>query len=213
MTAEQVLMVIALSADVCAVVMAAAILYSARKAGGSRRTIVRRPIPVSTIGIPVAALAAVFAIRFGVGRFWTSSVSLALLIAGFGLALMLAAVVVTVLARITLGISWSSRPVIYAGHELVTSGIYSIIRHPIYTSYLAAFVGAGLVFGSAAVLILAITFVAPVLFTTARLEERLLCRQFAEYPRYQAQSGMFLPRLRRQSAAGRAWAARRSEKK
>src|SRR5579863_77561 len=41
-------------------------------------------------------------------------------------------------ARKHLGKNWSREPSIQAGHELVTSGPYQFVRHPIYTGILAA---------------------------------------------------------------------------
>jgi protein-S-isoprenylcysteine O-methyltransferase Ste14 len=75
---------------------------------------------------------------------------------------------------------------------LVRHGIYRVIRHPLYTSVIAASFGWGLVWeswpavGVAAVLI-------PFFHAKARLEERWLRRKFPEYAAYEQQVPRFLP--------------------
>src|SRR6185312_4013633 len=44
----------------------------------------------------------------------------------------------TVWARLHLGRNWSGSVTIKEGHELVTSGPYALVRHPIYTGLLLA---------------------------------------------------------------------------
>ena len=48
-------------------------------------------------------------------------------------------------ARRHLGRNWSGRATMKIGHELVTSGPYDFVRHPIYTGVLTALLGTGLV--------------------------------------------------------------------
>ena len=57
-----------------------------------------------------------------------------------GISLAIAAIIVNQIAVKTLG-KFFDRLVIKEQHQLITSGIYSQIRHPIYTSYLLLFVG------------------------------------------------------------------------
>lgn len=44
-------------------------------------------------------------------------------------------------ARVNLGRNWSSRPAMKEQHELVTTGPYAYVRHPIYTGILLAALG------------------------------------------------------------------------
>lgn len=49
----------------------------------------------------------------------------------------------TVWARVHLGRNWSGLVTIKQDHELVTDGPYAIVRHPIYTGLLVAFIACG----------------------------------------------------------------------
>lgn len=48
-----------------------------------------------------------------------------------GIALTLVGTVITIIARIYLGSNWSGSATIKLGHELIRSGPYSVVRHPI----------------------------------------------------------------------------------
>jgi protein-S-isoprenylcysteine O-methyltransferase Ste14 len=50
----------------------------------------------------------------------------------------------TVWARVHLGMNWSGTVTVTEGHELITSGPYAVVRHPIYTGLLLAFGGSAL---------------------------------------------------------------------
>ena len=60
---------------------------------------------------------------------------------GIGAALVLTGLLFCVWAREHLGKNWSDIVTIKVDHELITSGPYRIVRHPIYTGLLIAFVG------------------------------------------------------------------------
>ncbi len=65
----------------------------------------------------------------GLGPFW------------FGATVTTAGLAFAVWARAHLGRNWSSSVTIKQGHELITSGPYGVIRHPIYTGILTGFLG------------------------------------------------------------------------
>ena len=53
----------------------------------------------------------------------------------------IAGMLFAVWARIYLGRNWSSAPMLREHHELIRSGPYRMVRHPIYTGILLAMVG------------------------------------------------------------------------
>jgi len=68
--------------------------------------------------------------------------------AAFGAVLTLAGLLFTVWARVYLGRNWSGMAAtIKADHELITGGPYALVRHPIYSGLMLAFVGTGLAIG------------------------------------------------------------------
>ena len=92
-----------------------------------------------------------------------------------------------------LGRRFSGLVAIQPGHSLVTSGIYSIIRHPSYLGLLIGSLGWGLAFRSVAGVLLAVLTV-PVILARIRAEEALLRTQFgAEYDAYRARTARLIP--------------------
>ncbi len=64
-----------------------------------------------------------------------------------GLALTLAGLIITVWARFFLGKNWSATPTIKQDHELIRSGPYAFVRHPIYSGLLLAILGTAIYVG------------------------------------------------------------------
>jgi protein-S-isoprenylcysteine O-methyltransferase Ste14 len=104
---------------------------------------------------------------------------------GFGLA---------VWARLYLGRNWGLPMSLKEGHELVTTGPYRYVRHPIYTGVLLAILGSALVNGPIWVAVLA--GMAVYCVYSARVEESLMLRQFPEeYAVYKRRTKAIVPFL------------------
>src|SRR6202047_1588666 len=58
-----------------------------------------------------------------------------------GAAITIAGLLFAVWAREHLGSNWSRSVTIKQGHELITTGPYALVRHPIYTGVLTGFLG------------------------------------------------------------------------
>jgi protein-S-isoprenylcysteine O-methyltransferase Ste14 len=112
-----------------------------------------------------------------------------------GLLLTALGVAFAIWARAHLGANWSGAVSIRAGHELIRTGPYSRIRHPIYTGMLLATAGTALVVGQLrGLLAIAICFTA--FFLKASKEERWLAREFGEaFETHARHTGMFLPKF------------------
>jgi len=81
-------------------------------------------------------------------------------------------------------------------HELVTSGPYRWIRHPLYTVGVALLVSVGLMNSSWLILLLALVIALLVRIVVIPLEERQLLEKFgSDYETYMTRTGRFLPRL------------------
>jgi len=95
-------------------------------------------------------------------------------------------------ARKTLGANWSSRPSVKAGHDLVTTGPYRYVRHPIYSGMLLGVLGTAMVIG---LLGLAIVLVVCAVFANrVRVEEQLMMQQFPDlYPEYRRHTKAIIP--------------------
>jgi protein-S-isoprenylcysteine O-methyltransferase Ste14 len=85
----------------------------------------------------------------------------------------------TVWARVYLGRNWSGVVTIKQGHELIDTGPYALVRHPIYTGLLVAFIGSAVALGEWRGL-LAVLIAWAALWRKLRLEERWMTERFGE---------------------------------
>ena len=115
-------------------------------------------------------------------------------IAMLGALLTVAGVAFAIWARRHIGRNWSGQVTIRKEHELIRTGPYAHIRHPIYTGILLALAGTTLAIGEyravVAFAVIAIGFV-----VKARREESFLATQFGPaFDEHRRQTGFFLPR-------------------
>ena len=103
---------------------------------------------------------------------------------------------ISVWARRHIGQFWSARVTLKAGHQLIQSGPYARVRHPIYSGIFLAMIGTALFGGKWRALLGAAVFLVGH-WLKARREEALLAEQFgAEYEDDRMRTGSLLPRLR-----------------
>lgn len=79
-----------------------------------------------------------------------------------------------------LGKQWSLEARLVEGHDLVTTGPYNLVRHPIYTAMLGKLIATGLVLSHWGVLPIALAIFLTGTFIRTRFEERLLNDAFGE---------------------------------
>src|SRR5712664_3234090 len=114
--------------------------------------------------------------------------------AWIGVALTAAGVAVAFWARWHLGANWSGVVTLKEGHELIRTGPYRAIRHPIYTGILLGLLGTAVAMGEVRGL-LAVTIAWLSFYLKARREESFLTQEFGEkFEAHAKQTGMFLPR-------------------
>ena len=114
-------------------------------------------------------------------------------LAWIGVGLCIAGLAFCIWARFTLGRNWSGVVTLKGGHELITSGPYALVRHPIYTGLLTMFVATVIVLGHFAGII-AVPFVFVSFWLKLRYEEKLMLQQFpVEYAAYQQRVKRLIP--------------------
>lgn len=110
----------------------------------------------------------------------------------------------TVCARVYLGPNWSGVVTIKRGHELIDTGPYALVRHPIYTGLLAALIGSALALGQwRGVLAVLIAWVA--FWRKLGVEERWMTERFGErYRAYRERVPALVPlgKWKRDASAG-----------
>jgi protein-S-isoprenylcysteine O-methyltransferase Ste14 len=112
-----------------------------------------------------------------------------------GVALTAAGVGIALWARWHLGANWSGSVTLKEGHELIRSGPYRAIRHPIYTGILLAMLGTAVWVGEVRALLgVAIAWLS--FYIKARREESFLAEEFgSSFTEHSRHTGMFLPRI------------------
>ncbi len=161
------------------------VIAAASAKPGTRRDLRARG---STFAILAITFIVVRAVHPGAGTL--TNVPIAVL----GTALFLGGLSLAVWARVHLGRNWGMPMTTKDEPELVTSGPYSRIRHPIYSGILLAVLGTAL----AASLYALIPFGAlTVRFVySARVEEQTMQREFPDaYANYRARTKMLIPFL------------------
>lgn len=79
-----------------------------------------------------------------------------------------------------LGRQWSLQARLIEGHKLVTTGVYQIVRHPIYTAMLGMLLATGIVFSHWMILLIAIAVFIVGTKIRTNLEEGLLRDAFGD---------------------------------
>jgi len=93
-----------------------------------------------------------------------------------------------------LGRQWRFDAGLNPDHQLVQSGAYRIVRHPIYTSMLCMLAGTGLLLARLPLLALAIAFFLVGTEIRVRIEDRLLASRFGqEFDDYRRRVHAYLP--------------------
>jgi len=98
-------------------------------------------------------------------------------------------------ARYHIGKYWSSTVSLREGHELIRTGPYARIRHPIYTGMLLAVFGTALAVGRYRALFAFVIVLLGFIWKSKR-EEALLAGQFgAKFEEHRRHTGFFLPKF------------------
>jgi protein-S-isoprenylcysteine O-methyltransferase Ste14 len=109
-----------------------------------------------------------------------------------GAAVFASGIALAIWARLHLGRNWGMPMTQKAEPELVTSGPYRLVRHPIYTGLLVAVLGTAL-----ATSVIGLVFVAVLggyFYYSASVEEKNLTATFPEaYPAFKARTKMLIP--------------------
>ena len=110
-----------------------------------------------------------------------------------GLVMLAAGLTLAVWARRHLGRNWSGIVTVKQDHELIRSGPYALVRHPIYTGLLLAILGTAVAIGEWRGLI-AFALITAGFVLKFKTEERFMSETFGEqYARYRAEVRSLIP--------------------
>jgi protein-S-isoprenylcysteine O-methyltransferase Ste14 len=113
-----------------------------------------------------------------------------------GVALTWLGIGLAIWARVHLGQNWSSRVAIKEDHELIRTGPYAHLRHPIYSGLVLAAAGTAIEMGEWRC-VLAFIFLLTGFSMKALKEESMLGQQFGNnFEEHRRHTGFLLPRFR-----------------
>ncbi len=140
----------------------------------------------------VIILAAVIAVREPRFHAWLQPPHPGAGLEALGIAVCVCGLAFAVWARLHLGRNWGQPMTLKEGHELVTTGPYSYVRHPIYSGILLAMAGSALVTG--VLPLAALVLIGTYFVVSARTEEKIMGQQFpGQYPEYKRRTKALLP--------------------
>lgn len=110
-----------------------------------------------------------------------------------GVGISLLGFILFIVAVLQLGKSLSLYPTPSPKSELITTGVFHHIRHPIYSGILLVLLGLAIIFGS---LLKLIFFIVAVIFfyKKSSYEEKRLIDKYPEYKNYKTKTGRFFPK-------------------
>ncbi|MBV8865040.1 MAG: isoprenylcysteine carboxylmethyltransferase family protein [Acidobacteriaceae bacterium] len=107
----------------------------------------------------------------------------------------IAGVAFAIWARVTLGQNWSGIVTVKQDHELIRTGPYRLVRHPIYTGITLAVFGTAMFDGEIRSIILMVAMLS-VLTQKMKIEEQFMNEQFgSEYAGYRQKTKALVPFL------------------
>ena len=179
------------------VVIAGGVLFIVFAQLARRRAVAERGASLRTTGGIAQLLPYFFWVPYVVVAFRLGpNIPLGVVAQLVGGALSLFGVVFSLWAIVTLGRHYDLLLEVHAGHELVQSGPFRVVRNPVYTGLALHFLGACLATGNVLLTLGTLFGSLPAFYLRARAEERLLREQFgAEYEAYAKEVGMLVPFL------------------
>lgn len=109
------------------------------------------------------------------------------------LALFLMGTVIIALGIISLNENLTPFPTPKKGADLISNGIYGMVRHPIYSGIFLSMLAYGVYSGSGFRLLVALCLLV-VFYYKSDYEERLLIERYQRYQMYKQKTGRFFPK-------------------
>ena len=111
-----------------------------------------------------------------------------------GIIVFIAGAAVRFFARRTLGQFFTYEVAVHKQHQLVTSGMYTYVRHPLYTGILLLWFGAAITLQSSTGFLLVMVMLVPALWSRMNIEEAFLIKTFGKkYQTYMRTTKRLIP--------------------
>jgi len=151
---------------------------------------------IAILLIEIAGYVLIFSPSAGAGFLGTRFMSRTMVSAILGVVLTWSGIGLAIWARYHLAEYWSARITIKEDHQLIRTGPYSHLRHPIYSGLVLATIGSAVVINEWRCLV-GVCLVLTGYCLKARKEESMLSQQFGEaFREHQKHTGFLIPRFR-----------------
>jgi protein-S-isoprenylcysteine O-methyltransferase Ste14 len=142
-------------------------------------------------GVRVGVILVVLLLLRGKAFKWHTAISEPWL-QGIGLAIFLLGLALAIWARVYLGRNWGMPMSQKADPELVTTGPYKRVRHPIYSGIILAMIGTTI--AVSLYWLVAVALIGAYFVYSAIMEERFMAGRFPDsYPEYKRSTKMLIP--------------------
>ncbi|MGH9501565.1 MAG: methyltransferase family protein [Terriglobales bacterium] len=148
------------------------------------------------LSIEIVGYVLLFSGAAGIGLLGNRFAPRAMASAAAGVALTWLGIALAIWARYHLAEYWSARVTIKEDHQLIRTGPYTHLRHPIYSGLVLATIGSAMVIDKWRC-VLGVCLVLAGYCWKARKEETMLSRQFGDaFREHQKHTGFLIPRFR-----------------
>lgn len=161
----------------------------------TKRTIQKQSVNSRLVQLTLAIVAALLLMHHGIrgGILDWNFVPDSLATAYTGMAVTLAGIAFAIWARFHIGKNWSGVVTVKQGHELVRTGPYAIVRHPIYSGVLLGLLGTAIA-GTELRGLIAVAIAAFMWRLKYGIEESFMIQQFGEeYVQYRREVKATIP--------------------
>lgn len=140
-------------------------------------------------------LALYLVLRLGIGTFLIQDLRIRIPITILCIIIVLIGTAVNIKGRYDLGKNWANHIKIYDGHTLITTGMYRVVRHPLYASLIWIAFAASIAYQNWFGVILTAAIFLPMMAYRAKQEEKLLTERFKSYDAYAKTTPRFFPKI------------------
>jgi len=137
-----------------------------------------------------------FLVRLQIGVIPIKSYVIQLILVVLNTIVMVIGTYVNVKGRSFLGENWANQIKLYDNHKLLETGLYAMVRHPLYASLIWMFTAASFLYHNLSALLATIVIFIPFMYYRAKQEETLLVKTYPRYKKYRKRVGMFFPKLK-----------------
>lgn len=187
--------IISLLLMICVLAIAISVGISFANAGENTQVRKEKKSIVETFTMTLFFILYYATIKFRIGEISFLPSNWVVILSLFGILIVLLGTYVNIKGRYELGKNWANQIKVYKNHSLIQSGMYKVVRHPLYASLIWIFFGGSFIFLNYVAFLLNTLVFIPFMYYRAKQEDQLLSESFPEYDEYKSKVMMFFPKI------------------